>query len=432
MAKYPAQRFASAAAMLAELQALGAAATGQVVPAPSSRQSAQPAPTVTALPAQGPRRWDRWPRRLLAGSVVLALALGAVLLWKFWQGDPNAPPAPGSVPPPDEPLRWTGPFRQKITPEGYAIDLKGRVETVAFSHDGRWLAAGTSTEPRGVCLWNCASGEQRYLLPGQAVRCVAFSPNSKTLAAAAVSKDGAAVILLDLAGGTEPQHFPLGGTQGKQVRYLAFPSEGQVFAAGLTGPDDPQHLQHLVLWEPTLQPEPLKAPPNLGPLWWVAFAPHGQLFAVAGQNDKVTLWTWPDKRLGEVIKIPGLRGAVAFSPDAGTLVTAWEKGPEKKPTRGLTFFDIKAGEKKSASINTFVGCSAFSPNGKLLALGQGGVVSVRDGSDGQELRSFFGTPPGKGEPNDIRAVAFSPDSEVLASASLSGTLTLCDVHSLRD
>ena len=58
------------------------------------------------------------------------------------------------------------------------------VWSVAFSPDGRWLAA--SSNDFSIKLWDAATGQVRATLrgPGQA-RPIAFSPDGKTLAAGA-------------------------------------------------------------------------------------------------------------------------------------------------------------------------------------------------------------------------------------------------------
>jgi hypothetical protein len=110
MAKAPAERYQSTAEMLNDLQAVAATLSGQnPIVLPSDSRLAQPA-IAAAPPAAGrPRN-----RRLVwaAGGVIgLALALGAVMLWRPWQQVPNAggPAGPGDMGSALPPLTATAP-----------------------------------------------------------------------------------------------------------------------------------------------------------------------------------------------------------------------------------------------------------------------------------------------------------------------------------
>src|SRR5262249_36356161 len=76
----------------------------------------------------------------------------------------------------------------------------GRVFSVAFSPDGKMLAAGSWDGT--VRLWEAATGKELHLFHDQktSVRAVAFSPDGKTLAC---SGEGSAIVLRDTATGKE-------------------------------------------------------------------------------------------------------------------------------------------------------------------------------------------------------------------------------------
>ena len=83
---------------------------------------------------------------------------------------------------------------------------------------------------------------------------------------------------------------------------------------------------------------------------------------------------------------------------------------------------------KSAFTQTFgsVLAVAFSPDGKLLATGDGNSeVHVWQVADGQQLLTY------RGHGNWIWSVAFSPDGTMLASGSADQTVRLWDVHTGR-
>src|SRR6185312_6000905 len=93
-----------------------------------------------------------------AGETCRVLLLAAICL-----GPTVAQPASGQEPKEREPLhdtRW--------------------VKCVAFSPDGKTLASGSTD----VKLWDVASGKEKATLKGptRGVNCLAFSPDGKTLA----------------------------------------------------------------------------------------------------------------------------------------------------------------------------------------------------------------------------------------------------------
>jgi urea ABC transporter urea binding protein len=102
MAKAPAERYQSAAEMLADLQAVAAALSGQAPVAPPGERSIPPS-APGGGEGSGLRR--RRIRRAVAGLCLLALLGVAVLSWQPWRKSPTGPPGAGTVPPAGEPVK---------------------------------------------------------------------------------------------------------------------------------------------------------------------------------------------------------------------------------------------------------------------------------------------------------------------------------------
>jgi urea transport system substrate-binding protein len=102
MAKAPAERYQSAGEMLADLQAVAAALSGQTpIALPSASGTI---PTTRPAAPSGPAAPGR--RRLwvaVAGVFLLALGGLAVFFWRPWEGSPESPPA--LMPPSGEPVK---------------------------------------------------------------------------------------------------------------------------------------------------------------------------------------------------------------------------------------------------------------------------------------------------------------------------------------
>ena len=126
---------------------------------------------------------------------------------------------------------------------------------------------------------------------------------------------------------------------------------------------------------------------------------------------------------GDVLALPAsesvdcLAYSLAYSPD-GKIIAVGSK-------LWLRLWDAESG----ALLRTFpgaaeIGAIAFSPDGELLASsgenGRVGIWNVRTGSQVRELQLSDRT---------LRAIAFSPDGKLLAASGWDGTIYICDSKS---
>ena len=165
-----------------------------------------------------------------------------------------------------------------------------------------------------------------------------------------------------------------------------------------------------------------------------AFSPQGDLLATLEFQGKSTVGIW-DVRQGK--KIRTLEGAEALK-NGGHCLTFSPKGNLLAFPRasGFGVWDLAAG-KELYQLNLGSperpGCASFSSDGKLLAaaryqvpLNPESVIHLWDMATGKEVGAL------KGPEERITALAVSPKSNVLASASLDGTLRFWDLTTRRE
>jgi WD40 repeat protein/DNA-binding SARP family transcriptional activator len=358
---------------------------------------------------------------------------------------------------------WQADLRRVVLPEvNFAgSDLAGSVFTdifshilsIAFSPDGRLLAARTGDEE--VRLWGMADGQLQavFKAPPNLVWPVVFSPDGHMLAS---GDSGTTIRLWDpqtgqilqrlaghthrvwsmafspdgrlLASGSEDRTIPLWDTGTGQICHtlaghtravtaVTFSPDGRLLASGSAD-------QTVRLWDVQTGGGLNILTGHSHRVWSVAFSPDGRSLASGGEDQTIRLWnvaTAEALNLGQVGHT--LQGhtdrvcAVAFSPDGRTLVS----GSDDQTIR---LWNADTGQ----AVNTFrghthmVGCIAFSPSGRILASG-GWDQTVRlwDIQTGQALQTL------QGHRNGVRSIAFSPDGSTLASGGEDQIVWLWDV-----
>jgi WD40 repeat protein len=196
----------------------------------------------------------------------------------------------------------------------------GEAACVAFSPDGRRLAAGGST---AACVWDAATGKQLLRRDNQYVAAVAFSHDGRALALGSYAE----VLLLEAAAGKELLRLSHGSEAGHPPEFtsVAFSPDGKALAAVSSD-------SQLLLWDLRNNSQPVKRS-LAGAMVCTAFSPDGRILAAGDWHGTVHLWEAATG--GAILQFKGHEDSVKtlqFAPDGrsvfsggvDTTVLAWD------------------------------------------------------------------------------------------------------------
>lgn len=241
----------------------------------------------------------------------------------------------------------------------------GEVEALAFSPDGRLLAAGSVvSDPRetapAVVVWDIAKGSEPEVQVemGASVWEMAFSPTGRELVA--LGQDGS--VETWRTSDWESEGF---AEHAADSSGLAYSGSGQLVAIG-SG-------DVVQVYRPTLD-QFMTVRPRLGTIESVAFDHEGTL-AIVGEAKRIQLWTLqPAQRSSyELMGFDSALGAMAFCPGQTVLGGLTEDGR-------ILLWDIYNSPEDPTPLDdeTSFDAFAFSPRGDVLAAASGSSISLYD------------------------------------------------------
>lgn len=305
---------------------------------------------------------------------------------------------------------WLDPRRATLVGE------EGRLQFLAYSPDGRTLAAGTGHDQ--VTLWDTTTGEAWGRLENQ--------PDDWLLGVGWVDA-GTRLVTADAAGRLRywsgRTGLPTGDESGAgAAECFAVSPDGAWLGRGnrsgisLRGAEGSR-------------PGELEGGfPGVGTL---TFSPDGILLAGGSRQGSIAVWDTKTGKLRGRFDQPGaMVTSLAFSPRGQTLAAALLPTPDGGAAEAcrVLLWDVPLGEMR-ASLPGHAGgsrCVAFAPDGRVIATGgEDGLVRLWDVPSCQERVAL------EWHLDAVASVAFAPDGLVLASGSFDGTVKLWPREVLR-
>jgi len=289
-----------------------------------------------------------------------------------------------------------------------------KVNSVAFSTNGQILGSGSNDGT--IILWNPLTGQKIETLTGHygIVYAVTFGPNE--LLASACS-DGKIILW------NSETFEAIRTLQHNGVRCIAFSPNGEFLASG-------SQSGTVKLWNPKIGREMQQILEHEDLVSSIAFSPDGMFLATGSHDSTVRLWGLTTQQVVKSFNLPGRVHSVTFKPDDRIPAAGLDDGtiklwknfmyPDPVVTQGRISQDKI--EKHEAAITSL----AFNPQDQLLASASlDGTIKLWD-LDSEELWHLgVDTNITLSEHHSpVTSVVFSPDGKTLVSGSEDGTIRL--------
>jgi RNA polymerase sigma factor (sigma-70 family) len=182
------------------------------------------------------------------------------------------------------------------------------------------------------------------------------------------------------------------------------------------------------VWDTAAHKEVHRLTGHEGTIFAVAFSPDGKLLASGCTDQTARVWDLATGKAVHEFRHDAGVHAVAFSPDARSLASAGGQHlGEKSGDTSVRLWELATGKERSRlnGNHHLTKCLAFTPDGRLLALGSSdATVRVWDVMAVKELRCF------EGHRGVVNSLAFSRDGKRLVSGSTDTTVLIWDTSRL--
>jgi WD40 repeat protein len=307
------------------------------------------------------------------------------------------------------------------------ISTQGRVFEIAFSPDGKYIAASTGPEraPTATEVYSLETKKlvkRLYILPP-----VAFSPDGKLLAG--IAKCGGATLVFDTENWqARPVVVDSSEMSESDVKHIALSPDGKQVAVATE--DSEVGLWNLADGTLSRKWKANEQDKKGGPITLLTFTADGHPFAALGERDVLLRNLRTETTTVGPLNIgPYTVHKAALSPDGKTFATANVDEPKLFDSRtGALLFDLKGVTGHTYGM-------AFTPNGRHLITGgmdcharprdetDGIQVKAWDVSTGKQIAALSGKLP------DVLALAVAPDGATLATGAREG-ITIWDLKAL--
>ena len=292
------------------------------------------------------------------------------------------------------------------------------IKTIDFSADGSILAYDSRTK---VVLWDMTNQSQKSVIEvsdDSDVRCVAISPDGKTIASGIYGT----AFLYDVETGIKQASFSIREHDVYDVSGLDFSPDGQFLL--IEGTDIFTLSKTISLRNILTGKEIHSINVSDDDVNGVAFSPDGKLIASTGEKkDQLLLWNTEHATDDEQNKNIYCyeSNSITFSPDSKMLAIG-QLGE-------VSLIDANSGERIGFHTpNTAEVISvAFSPDGKTLASATDHQIYLWDIAGAQPINTFnSASEKNVNSEKNVKSIAISPDGTIIASGGFDDSLTLWD------